>query len=133
MTDKNHFPAAITHKPTALVAGGAGFIGSYLCQSLLLQGCRVLALDNLITGKEENLRDCLSNPDFKFLKHNLTRPLKEIERVDYIFHLAGMEGNKKSPHKLRVEISWKYIRRNAPYKVISLLSSVVKDIISRSS
>jgi nucleoside-diphosphate-sugar epimerase len=81
------------------VAGGAGFIGSYLCQSLLLQGCRVLALDNLITGKEENLKDCLSNPDFKFLKHNLTRPLKEIERVDYIFHLAGMEGNKKFPLK----------------------------------
>lgn len=99
VNDRKSPPMAIAYKPTALVAGGAGFIGSFLCQSLLLQGCRVIAVDNFITGKEGNIKDCLGNPDFKFFKRDLTRPLRHHDRVDYVFHLAGMEGNRSYPLK----------------------------------
>jgi nucleoside-diphosphate-sugar epimerase len=99
MSDQHQSSGVITHKPVALVAGGAGFIGSFLCQSLLLQGCQVICVDNLLTGKKENLASCLNNPNFKFQNQDLTRPLKNISKVDYIFHLAGMEGNRRSSLK----------------------------------
>lgn len=92
-------PTSLTYKPTALVGGGAGFIGSFLCQGLLLTGCRVIAVDNLLTGKEQNLEKCFPHPDFKFLKHDLCRPLKDLGPLNYIFHLAGIEETKKFPLK----------------------------------
>ncbi|HUW21205.1 MAG TPA: DUF4012 domain-containing protein [Candidatus Bathyarchaeia archaeon] len=96
---ENKQSSSITSKPVALVAGGAGFIGSFLCQSLLLQGCRVFAFDNLITGTKDNLKGCLGHPDFRFIEHNLREPVVEIDRADYVFHLAGMEGNRRYPLK----------------------------------
>jgi len=95
MVKKNNrdFPSVV-YKPTALVAGGAGFIGSFLCQSLLFQGCRVLALDNLSSGDKKNLESCFQNQDFRFIKRDLTRSLKIKDRIDYVFHLAGAERKK---------------------------------------
>ncbi|MDP2860945.1 MAG: NAD-dependent epimerase/dehydratase family protein, partial [bacterium] len=78
--------------PTALVAGGAGFVGSGLCEALLNKECRVVCVDNLSAGKKENLKGCFDNPRFVFLDHDVNHQfLSDFPRVDYIFHLAGIE------------------------------------------
>ena len=73
-------------KKRILVTGGAGFLGSYLCQCLLNQGHRVICVDNLYTGTERNLRSMDGNPDFTFLRHDVVEPLN-LE-VDAIYNLA---------------------------------------------
>lgn len=79
-------------KPTVLIAGGAGFVGSYLCELLLEQNCRVICLDNLITGSKKNLENCFGNPNFLFSEQDLNKPFnQEVGQPDYIFHLAGLE------------------------------------------
>ena len=60
-----------------IVTGGAGFIGSHLCEALLKRGYAVTALDNLLTGREENLRTIQSHPDFYFLKQDVCLPLQQ--------------------------------------------------------
>src|SRR2546425_10047020 len=57
--------ALAANKPRAVVSGGAGFIGSHLCEALLARDVRVLALDNFITGSPQNLRHLQDNPDFE--------------------------------------------------------------------
>lgn len=75
---------------TALVAGGAGFIGSHLCSSLLNDGLKVLCVDNLITGQEENIKNLQKNPNFKFINHDIIKPfVKHENSIEYIFHLAS--------------------------------------------
>ncbi|MBW2965146.1 GDP-mannose 4,6-dehydratase, partial [Candidatus Woesearchaeota archaeon] len=69
-----------------LVTGGAGFIGSHLCEFLLDKGHEVLCVDNLFTGSKSNIQHLLSNTGFRFLQHDITEPL-EIE-VDQIYNLA---------------------------------------------
>lgn len=78
-------------KPIIVVAGGAGFIGSFLCEALLFQGCQVICLDNLSTGKKENLKQCLTNPDFSFIQKDLTKKffLDFPKENVYIFDLTG--------------------------------------------
>ena len=73
-----------------LVTGGGGFIGSHLCDRLVLDGHKVIALDNFSTGKLTNLDDLISNPGFtvvegSVLNSELLRDL--MESVDYVFHL----------------------------------------------
>ncbi len=86
------------NKPLVLIAGGAGFIGSYVCELLLQQNCRVICLDNLITGTKENLRSCLDNSDFLFIEQDLNRfTNRKIGKPNYIFHLAGLEAYIKGP------------------------------------
>jgi len=74
---------------TALVTGGAGFIGSHLCENLLKLGFKVICLDNLGTGKKENLKSAIRNPKFTFIKHDVRKPLKIKVPVNYVFHLAS--------------------------------------------
>jgi dTDP-glucose 4,6-dehydratase len=73
---------------TALVAGGAGFLGSHLCDHLLASGYRVLCVDNLDTGSLENIEH-VRNSDFVFLNHDLTQHLEVEYPVDIVFHLAS--------------------------------------------
>lgn len=80
----------------ALVAGGAGFIGSHLCRALLALGLEVLCVDNLLTGAERNLRDCRGEPGFHFLRHDVTAGFESGEAaeaasggIDSVFHLAS--------------------------------------------
>ncbi len=70
-----------------LVAGGAGFIGSHLCERLLRLGHRVTCVDNLKTGRLANLRGALRSPRFRFLKRDVRRPLRLP--VQFIFNLAS--------------------------------------------
>jgi len=86
------------HDKKALVTGGAGFIGSHLCESLLRLGARVVVLDNFddfYPGKEKNLDGCTDNARFTLVKGSiLDVPLleKTMRGVDFVFHLAGQAG-----------------------------------------
>lgn len=73
-------------KTRILVTGGAGFLGSHLCDRLIRDGNDVICVDNLFTGSKENIRHLLGNPYFEFIRHDVTRPLY-IE-CDQIYHLA---------------------------------------------
>lgn len=74
---------------TVIVAGGAGFIGTHLCESLLSEGHRVICVDNFLTSSEEKIKDLKNNPNFYFIKHDVINPLEIEEKIDYIFHLAS--------------------------------------------
>ena len=70
-----------------LVTGGAGFIGSHLCKTLLELGNYVICLDNLITGTKENISDLLQNPNFEFIVHDITEPYFR-QNIHEIYNLA---------------------------------------------
>jgi dTDP-glucose 4,6-dehydratase len=74
---------------TAVVTGGAGFLGSHLCDHLLAQGHRVVCVDNLDTGSLQNIEHIKNGADFAFLNHDLTEPLFLDEPVEAVFHLAS--------------------------------------------
>lgn len=81
-----------------LVTGGAGFIGSHLCEKLLSLGYEVICVDNLITGSEENIQELTVNPKFQFIKHDVTQSLPEKIHAQLIFHLASPASpNKNNP------------------------------------
>jgi UDP-glucuronate decarboxylase len=76
----------ISNSKRVLVTGGAGFLGSHLCQRLLDDGCDVLCVDNFYSGTKNNVAHLLSNPHFELLRHDVTFPL--YVEVDEIFNLA---------------------------------------------
>jgi len=73
----------------SLVTGGAGFLGSHLCERLLAEGHRVICVDNLITGKLENIQQLTDNPDFEFLRHDVTRSFEIDSEVHNVLHFAS--------------------------------------------
>jgi dTDP-glucose 4,6-dehydratase len=74
--------------PTALVTGGAGFLGSHLCDRLVEDGYRVICVDNLETGSLQNVEH-LRGDSFLFVNHDITRHLEVDEPIDVIYHLAS--------------------------------------------
>lgn len=72
--------------PTILVTGGAGFLGSHLCERLLSLGNRIVCVDNLSSGAKENIAHLVVNPNFSFVFHDVNSPLNVD--VDQIYHLA---------------------------------------------
>src|SRR5438309_439008 len=76
-------------KPRAVVSGGAGFIGSHLCEALLNKGMRVLALDNFITGSSSNLKVLEGKPDFEFRKANVNEFIDVEGDLRYVLHFAS--------------------------------------------
>lgn len=72
-----------------LVTGGAGFLGSHLCDLLLEKGYAVTAMDNLITGSTSNILHNLGKPEFQFIHHDVTEYLYVKEKVDIVFHFAS--------------------------------------------
>jgi dTDP-glucose 4,6-dehydratase len=77
------------YKPTAVVTGGAGFLGSHLCDKLLSENIKVICIDNLITGNTNNIAHLAGNENFTFIKHDVTNYIFVPGRVDYILHFAS--------------------------------------------
>ena len=73
----------------ALVTGGAGFLGSHLCDRLLAEGYEVVAVDNLITGNTDNLAHLADNPKFQFLQQDIIQPYSVAGAVDCVYHFAS--------------------------------------------
>ena len=72
-----------------LISGGAGFIGSHLCERFLNEGHEVIAVDNFITGSLENLDILRKNPRFSFIGHDISHPLKVSGPIDNVLHFAS--------------------------------------------
>jgi len=74
-------------KKNILITGGAGFIGSHLCKRLLNEGNKIICLDNLFTGNENNISNLIEKSDFEFINHDITKPYY-CEGIDEIYNLA---------------------------------------------
>ena len=74
---------------TSLVTGGAGFLGSWLCEDLLKKEHKVICIDNLITGRTSNIQNFRKNKNFLFFKHDIEKPIEVKGNIDYIFHFAS--------------------------------------------
>ncbi len=81
--------------PRSLVTGGAGFLGSHLCERLLAAGHTVVCIDNLITSKASNVQHLLNNPGFSFVEADARKPLESSEQLHHVFHLASIASPKE--------------------------------------
>lgn len=73
----------------AAVAGGAGFIGSHLCEALLAEGHSVVCVDNFVTGRRSNIAKLESNPSFEVVRLDVSEPLPDLGPFDEVYHLAS--------------------------------------------
>ncbi|MDD5236075.1 MAG: SDR family oxidoreductase [Candidatus Omnitrophica bacterium] len=76
-------------KKTVLITGGAGFIGSHLCDNLIARDFKVICMDNLITGTRDNIRHLLKDKNFRFVQHDIARPIKLKGKIDHVLHFAS--------------------------------------------
>jgi dTDP-glucose 4,6-dehydratase len=74
---------------TVLVTGGAGFIGSHLSDWFIARGYKVIALDNLITGSKKNIAHLMKNKSFKFINHNISKPIRIPGKIHYVLNFAS--------------------------------------------
>jgi len=72
-----------------LVTGGAGFLGSWICDVLVEQQAKVACLDNLVSGLESNISHLMDKDNFKFIQHDITQPIFFDEPIDIVMHLAS--------------------------------------------
>ncbi|MBI5324333.1 MAG: SDR family oxidoreductase [Ignavibacteriae bacterium] len=72
-----------------LITGGAGFLGSHLCDRFLAEGDKVICIDNFITGSPDNIAHMIGNKNFKFIQHDVTNYIYVDGKVDYILHFAS--------------------------------------------
>ena len=77
------------YSSTAVVTGGAGFLGSHLCDKLLEKNFKVICVDNLSTGNTDNISHLSGNDNFSFIKHDVTNYIFIPGEVDYILHFAS--------------------------------------------
>jgi nucleoside-diphosphate-sugar epimerase len=79
---------------TILITGGAGFIGSHLCQVLTERGDKVICVDNLITGFRKNIESLINNDNFTFIEHDISKPFYPDKDIDWVFHFASLASPK---------------------------------------
>ena len=82
-------PERSSHSRTAVITGGAGFLGSHLADRLLGDGLRVISVDNLLTGSLANIAHLEGRPDFRFIRHDATQFIDIDGPVDFVFHFAS--------------------------------------------
>lgn len=111
-----------------LVTGGAGFIGSHLCERLIGDGHTVLCLDNLLTGRLDNLKAVMEHPEFTLLRQDVITPI-ELE-ADRIYHLAG---SSSQIHYLRDRIKTTQTHVNGTINVLSLAACTGARVLLASS
>lgn len=110
----------------ALIAGGAGFIGSHLSKKLIRDGYTVYCIDNLITGSKSNILSLMDNPAFNFIQHDVSTPLNaiadQIEEVDYLFHLASPASPNKNSERSYINFPIQTMLANSvgTYNLLSL-------------
>jgi dTDP-glucose 4,6-dehydratase len=75
--------------PRTLITGGAGFLGSHLCERFLAEGHEVICMDNLITGNPDNVAHLIGNPNFSFVHHDVTNFIYVAGELDYVLHFAS--------------------------------------------
>lgn len=75
--------------PRSLITGGAGFLGSHLCDRLIAEGHEVICMDNLITGSPDNIAHLFGHPAFRFVHHDVTNYIYVDGQLDYILHFAS--------------------------------------------
>lgn len=80
------FSVRVANRKRVLVTGGAGFLGSHLCERLLKEGCDVICVDNFFSGTKDNITHLLENPLFELMRHYVTFPL--YVEVDEIYNVA---------------------------------------------
>lgn len=78
-----------SHKKRVLITGGAGFLGSHLCDRYLKEGYEVICMDNLLTGSADNIAHLVGNESFRFVKHDVTNFIHVKEELDLILHFAS--------------------------------------------
>jgi dTDP-glucose 4,6-dehydratase len=76
-------------KSTVVITGGAGFLGSHLCDKFIDEGFRVICIDNFLTGSADNIAHLAGNENFKFIKHDITNYVFIGGKVDYVLHFAS--------------------------------------------
>lgn len=119
----------ISSKQHLLLAGGAGFIGSHLCEHFLRQGYRVTCIDNLITGAEMNIQHLANDSNFEFLKHDVTQPIKITREINFVLNLASpaspLDYQKFPIETLKVgaQGSWNLLELAREKKALFLLAS----------
>jgi dTDP-glucose 4,6-dehydratase len=86
-----------------VITGGAGFIGSHLCRTLVEQGHEVVAVDNLVTGAKQNVADLIDRPEFRFVHHDVSEPFSVDGPVDRVLHFAS-PASPADFEKLSIEI-----------------------------
>ena len=94
----------ISNRKRILITGGAGFLGSHLCEKMLELGYDVLCVDNLYSSTKDNISHLFKNPNFEFLRHDITIPL--YVEVDEIYNLAC----PASPFHYQKEIQFKQLK-----------------------
>ena len=72
-----------------LVTGGAGFLGSWLCEMLIDSGAYVSCIDNFTSGRMSNIQSLMDNERFRFIEHDISTPLPVENPINYIFHMAS--------------------------------------------
>jgi UDP-glucuronate decarboxylase len=72
-----------------LVTGGAGFLGSWMCETLIASGASVICIDNFASGQKSNIQSLMDNEGFKFIEHDISTPFPVDTPLDYVFHMAS--------------------------------------------
>ena len=75
---------------TFLVTGGAGFLGSWFCDVLDFFEAKIICVDNLVTGSKENIKQLIGKPNFRFIQHDITKPLEIDGEIDYVINMASI-------------------------------------------